>query len=298
MMEEMRTFVLFAEEGSIGRVAQRIPLTQPAVTRQIQRLEQLLGAELLDRRQKPPRLTPAGHDVIERCRTILAAFEEMKEVSNRTEPEGMLRLGLSHGLSDERCAAAIAQALAGFPRVSLRLVTGWSDDLANRFRQGQLDAAIVLRNGLHGDEGEYIGDEQIVVVGSDRKVECRPPGVDGFRSWPWVLSPPPCDARRALTDAIGSPVIAAEIQDAGLQLFWVRRGIGFGLMPRRLIERAKPSGITEIDTPHLDLSLSVVILRSPHLRRLASVIERIGASLRAEQFSVSPDYRRRLGGNV
>jgi DNA-binding transcriptional LysR family regulator len=287
MMEEMRTLVLFAEEGSIGKVAQRIPLTQPAVTRQIQRLEHLLGAELLDRRQKPPRLTPAGYDVVERCRSILAAFDEMKEVSNRTEPEGVLRLGLSHGLSDERYAAAIARALADFPRVSLLLVTGWSDDLGKRFRRGQLDAAIILRNGLHGDEGEYIGDERIVVVGSNKKVECPPPGVDALRSSPWILSPPPCDARHALTEAIGSPAIAAEIQDAGLQLFWVRRGIGFGLMPRRLIERACPSGITEIDTPYFDLSLSVVILRSPHLRRLASVLEKISASLRAEQFSAS-----------
>lgn len=44
MLQEMRTFVLFSQERSIQRVAERLPLTQPAVTRQIQRLEQELGA--------------------------------------------------------------------------------------------------------------------------------------------------------------------------------------------------------------------------------------------------------------
>ncbi|TGR90558.1 LysR family transcriptional regulator, partial [bacterium M00.F.Ca.ET.191.01.1.1] len=39
MLEELRTLVLFAEEGSIQSVARRLPLTQPAVTRQMQRLE-------------------------------------------------------------------------------------------------------------------------------------------------------------------------------------------------------------------------------------------------------------------
>ena len=51
MLDELRTFVLFTEEGSVQKVAQRLPLTQPAVSRQIQRLEQALGVQLLDRRR-------------------------------------------------------------------------------------------------------------------------------------------------------------------------------------------------------------------------------------------------------
>ena len=42
MLEEMRTFVLLAQTGSIARVAEHLPLTQPAVTKQIQRLERAL----------------------------------------------------------------------------------------------------------------------------------------------------------------------------------------------------------------------------------------------------------------
>ncbi|RVD34704.1 LysR family transcriptional regulator, partial [Mesorhizobium sp. M8A.F.Ca.ET.023.02.2.1] len=100
MLEELRTLVLFAEEGSIQSVARRLPLTQPAVTRQMQRLEDMLGTTLLDRRQKPPRLTTAGLEVLERAKDILASVEALKAFAADTEPQGVLRVGLAHGLSD------------------------------------------------------------------------------------------------------------------------------------------------------------------------------------------------------
>ena len=128
MLEELRTLVLFAEEGSIQNVARRLPLTQPAVTRQIQRLEEMLATTLLDRRQKPPRLTPAGLEVLTRGRDILASVEALKSFACDAEPRGVLRLGLVHGLSDRDVAAAIANAVAPFAKVALRLKTGWSAD--------------------------------------------------------------------------------------------------------------------------------------------------------------------------
>ena len=71
MLGEMRAFSIFAEVGSVQAAAARLYLTQSAVTRQIKRLEQELGTPLLDRRFKPPILTPAGSTVLERSRDIL-----------------------------------------------------------------------------------------------------------------------------------------------------------------------------------------------------------------------------------
>lgn len=124
MIEELRTFVLFAEEGSIQKVAQRLPLTQPAVSRQIQRLEQTLGAKLLDRRQKPPALTPTGLEVLARSREILDGFTRLKAIAITPEPEGVFRLGLVNGLAHHSLAERITAVIARFPRVSLRLKSG------------------------------------------------------------------------------------------------------------------------------------------------------------------------------
>ncbi|TMJ18266.1 MAG: LysR family transcriptional regulator [Alphaproteobacteria bacterium] len=102
MLGEMRAFSIFAEVGSVQAAAARLYLTQSAVTRQIKRLEQELGTPLLDRRFKPPILTPAGSTVLERSRDILQQVAELKAISSPTkEPAGKLRVGVGYVLSDD-----------------------------------------------------------------------------------------------------------------------------------------------------------------------------------------------------
>ena len=280
MLEELRTLVLFAEEGSIQKVAQRLPLTQPAVTRQLQRLEDLLGTTLLDRRQKPPLLTAAGSEALSRARDILASVEALKSFAAQAEPQGVLRIGLAHGLSDAAVAGAIANAAAAFAKVSLRLRTAWSAELVDQFERGQLDVAIVLRAPDYEGPG-VLGIERLSVIaqagGTEQHLEARSP-------MPWVLSPEPCDARQRLVSAMGKDerrrfAVAAEIQDPAMQMEWVRRGHGLGLMPSRLAARGIPYGLALVDTGDLDLSMRIVALRSPHLNSLAKVADAIAQAI-------------------
>lgn len=280
MLEELRTLVLFAEEGSIQKVARRLPLTQPAVTRQIQRLEDMLATTLLDRRQKPPRLTQAGLDVLARGRDILASVEALKSFAGSAEPEGVLRLGLAHGLSDRDVAGAIANAAALFPNVSLRLKTGWSAELVYQFDRGQLDVAIVLRANTGESSEGAIGTERLGIV-AGKQVG---PATD-LADAAWVLSPPPCDARQRLLAVLGEDrrrlSIAAEIQDPAMQMEWVRRGHGLGLMPMRLLRQHLPRGVMLIEAGDLDLSMQVVVMRSPHIHRLTKVADAVAKSVGA-----------------
>ncbi len=280
MIEELRTFVLFAEEGSVQKVAQRLPLTQPAVSRQIQRLEQALGVQLLDRRQKPPKLTPMGHEVLARSRDILDAVKDLKAIATVAEPEGVFRLGLVNGLAHDRLAGNIAAVIARFPRLSLRLTSGWSNELAEEHRLGRLEAAIILSDGSRFYGAERIGREELVVVGS------RDSAASSARQalTSWVLSPEPCDARRSLAARLAQQnrplVVVAEIEHAGLQMALVRDGLGLGLMPKRFIERHRHEGIVEIDAIGGSLNLEVLMLRSPHLGPMTKVADTIAAEIR------------------
>ncbi|AYG58741.1 LysR family transcriptional regulator [Rhizobium jaguaris] len=277
MFEEMRTFVLFADEGSVQKVAKRLPLTQPAVSRQIQRFEQALGVTLLDRRQKPPVLTPAGREVLARSRDILADFEEMKAIAGAPEPSGLFRLGVAKGLAHESLAGELGSMMAQFPKVSMRLKSGWSHELAEQFQSGHLDAAILLSDGSRYPDAEHIGDERLVIIGAASNF---PDPEDRT----WVLSPEPCDARRRLADLLAGQrqqlTIAAEVEDAGMQLALVRKGFGFGLMPMRLFESMRPEGIEEIRISDRDLHLDVVMLRSPHLGSMSKVAGAVSAIAR------------------
>jgi DNA-binding transcriptional LysR family regulator len=283
MLEEMRAFVLLAEEGSIQRVAERIPLTQPAVTRQIQRLESAIGTELLDRRLKPSGLTPAGVEVLSRCRQILSAYTDMKAVGSRIEPEGMLRVGITNGLVDDRLARIVSGMQTKFPKVTLKLITGWSDPLADQLRRGMLDVAFVLSGSAGMAHAENLGREPIAVVGACDLVRDRRFRPATIADQPWILNPEPCDARRCLTTALAPHDrrlnIAAEVQDVRLQLALVREGVGFSLMPHRLLASGSLPGIDVVEVDDFDLLLGVQVQRSPYLHTLELVVDALAAAV-------------------
>ena len=101
MLDDLRALVEFAQAGSIARAADRLFRTPSAITRQVQRLEAALGAELLDRSVKPPRLNSLGSRVLEQARDLLQRTEALKSVTSRdAEPHGLLRIGPPHALAE------------------------------------------------------------------------------------------------------------------------------------------------------------------------------------------------------
>src|SRR5437868_4679529 len=101
MLDELHTLSIVASTGSLLAAAERRGLTQSAVTRQMQRLEELLGLTLFDRRVKPLKLTRAGREVLVRGSAILSSVETLKQsVRHHGAPSGSMRIGLAHGLSE------------------------------------------------------------------------------------------------------------------------------------------------------------------------------------------------------
>lgn len=281
MFYELRTFLLFGEEGSVQKVAKRLPLTQPAVSRQIQRLEHALGLQLLDRRQKPPALTPMGVEVLSRGKEIMEAFAKLKAISAAPEPEGVFRIGLVNGLAHETLAINLAAVVTRFPGVSIRLKSGWSSDLAEQHRLGLLDAAILLSDGSRFYDADKIGEEEMVVVASSGLLTNR----KKKEQLGWVLSPEPCDARRYLASRLAQKnqplVVNAEVEHPGMQMGLVRQGFGLGLMPRRLLDQNGSDGIEEINAKDGGFHLHVLMLRSPHLGSMTKVADAIAAETSA-----------------
>ena len=81
MLDDLRALVEFAQAGSIAGAADRLFRTPSAITRQVQRLEAALGAELLDRSVKPPRLNSLGSKVLEQARDPLQRTEALKSLT-------------------------------------------------------------------------------------------------------------------------------------------------------------------------------------------------------------------------
>jgi DNA-binding transcriptional LysR family regulator len=287
MLDEMRAFVLLAETGSIQRVADRLPLTQPAVTRQIQRLEQHLGVTLLDRRVKPPRLTPAGLAALDRCRAILAAMEDLKtSAGNGAEPEGTLRLGVGvlHAFAEADFAALMRDLCQRYPRLSLRLIGGQAATLLGDLDRGRLDAAVVMMQKHAAPyPGRVVGQEQLVVVGARSLALPRRPSLADLAACDWVVSPDDsCDVRTILEAIFAREGLAlkisAEVHDVAMQQALIRSGFGLGVLPsRRYTARDE---LRRIDVPGFRSDFAVSVVRAPHLGRLDRAVDHLEDTLR------------------
>jgi DNA-binding transcriptional LysR family regulator len=145
MFDDLRALVEFARAGSVAGAAERLYRTPSAITRQLQRLEAALGAELLDRSVKPPRLNSLGTRVLEHARDLLQRTEALKSVtSSDAEPDGLLRIGLSHPLAEGTLIGPILALSEKYPRVRLRLLSELTTELFRRLLAGELEAAVVL----------------------------------------------------------------------------------------------------------------------------------------------------------
>jgi DNA-binding transcriptional LysR family regulator len=96
-LEQLRGFVAVAEELHFGRAATRLRMTQPPLSRQIQKLEAAVGVQLLERDNRRVRLTPAGRAFLAESRRILAIAEEAPALAQRVSSgmRGVIKLGFT-----------------------------------------------------------------------------------------------------------------------------------------------------------------------------------------------------------
>ena len=141
MLDDLHALVEFAQAGSIAGAADRLFRTPSAITRQLQRLEAELGAELLDRSTKPPRLNSLGSRVLERARDMLQRTEALKSLASRdAEPHG----GLAHPLAEGTLIEPIRALTEKYPKVRVRLSSELTGELIHWLLAGELDVAAVL----------------------------------------------------------------------------------------------------------------------------------------------------------
>src|SRR5262244_470501 len=288
LLDDLHALVEFAQAGSIAGAADRLHRTPSAITRQLQRLEAALGAELLDRSVKPPRLNSLGSRVLEQARDLLQRTETLKSVtSTDAEPHGLLRIGLSHPLAEGTLIGPILALTEKYPSVRLRLVSELTSELFRRLVAGELEAAVVLL-----PEGKTAPPPLVTnIIASDRMeiVQGAAGNVDG--DWkslgraPWVLNPPGCFLRANLTDRMEragfTPMIAAEVHNMHMQLAFVQSGYGVGLLPARFIAKNRSfNPVKVLRPPSFDLRRSVAIVRVGQLGALEKAVELLAHGFR------------------
>ncbi len=141
--QSLQAFLAVAETESFSIAAQRLHLTQPAVSKRIAQLESSLDCQLFDRLPRKIVLTPAGEALMPRARHIISELLEVKTelASLSGDISGTLRIGTSHHIGLHHLPHLLRQFHTAYPQVKLAMQFLGSEAACEALAQGDLDLA-------------------------------------------------------------------------------------------------------------------------------------------------------------
>lgn len=299
---DIEAFLAVVDAGSIMAAAARLHLTQPAVTRRVQGLEEALGAQLLDRLSKPLRPTAAGREAYELGRRVLGAVQDLRDgLAAGGEIGGELRLGVTPSQADDTLAAPLDSLRKAYPKLSLRITTAWSPALLEQIQGNRIDAALV-----HLPESaplspsvavEPISTHRMVVIAA-KSLDLRGRrALADIANHPWILSQDGCGYREVLRQEIAranAPFVpAVETYNVELRMSLIARGLGLGLSTEAALLRSKYRGAFDVlDLRDFKPRIHIGLAHRVVCGRLAEPLALLASALKATAMPVLDDARR------
>jgi LysR family hydrogen peroxide-inducible transcriptional activator len=142
---QLECLVAVADHGSFRKAAAALGISQPALSAQVQGVEDLLGVQVFERDRRSVLVTPAGEDVVGRSRIALDALDAVNDAARRrAEPlVGPLRLGVIPTVAPYWLPALLPTVRKRFPKLELILREDQTARLLAQLTAGQIDAAFL-----------------------------------------------------------------------------------------------------------------------------------------------------------
>lgn len=283
-IRELRSFVKVAHCGSFSRAARELFIAQPALSRQIAKLEEELQVSLFIRHGKGVELTEAGSRLLERAEVMLRFAEETSDhVRNAAAIErGHLAIGLPPTLGTVVGPQLIAKFQQRWPQATIHVLEGLSTSLQEWLLSGRIEVAVVYNQPLvEAFDVRPIFSEPMVLVG--------PPG-DSIRSLrlaelaelPLILPGLPHSNRRLLEQVAAQNGFhlktMLEVDSVNLTKKLVSEGQGFSILAHAAVQEDIARGTLvghSIERPGIRSVVSITTLKDKRRSRLALSWEKL-----------------------
>lgn len=253
-LNQLRTFLAVADTGSVGAAAERLAVSQPAVSAALAALAQSVGAPLVRRDGRGTRITAAGEALALHARRIFALLERAQEDAAQAARRDAQRLRLAAVTTVAE--HVIARLLRGFraraPHVDVELYVANREHVWDRLRHWEADLVV---GGRPPQDPAFTS----LAVRPNELLVVRAPEYDvPFAQATWLLREPGSGTRaatQAFFTSVGIEPQTLTIGSNGAIRECVRAGLGISLLSRDTVERELVNGaLAAVETPATPLA--------------------------------------------
>lgn len=264
-LKQIEYALAVAETGSFTRAAERCHVVQSALSHQIARLEEQLGAQLFERSSRWVRLTAAGEAFVPSARTALEAARRIADevAAASGEVRGRLSIGEISSLTELDLVDLLAGFHGQYPKVDIRWLMGKSELLIGDVRERRLDVAFIgvwPGESLEGVEHRLLAKEELVAVLPPEHplVIHKRLSLAQLEDQPLVDFQAGTGARRQTDEAFAAAGLRHRVQfevgTTNLIEKFAQRGLALGLVAERIaagFERVKVLPVSDAPIRHL-----------------------------------------------
>ena len=239
-VEELRSFVVLADELHFGRASRRLFISQPALSKQIRRLEEKVGGALFTRTRRKVEITEAGRVLLAGADKVLREDEAALSLAREAVlgRAGTLRIGFGIASVSEILPRTILRFRKTYSQVELKMRDMSTPAQIAALVEGNIDIGIVRLPIAHTElDSLPLFHEQLVVATSGSLSYNSRQGLAALRNQPFVFFPRATSATLhdhvlGLCRRAGfSPIIVQEASELFTILNLVRAGLGVSLVP-------------------------------------------------------------------
>jgi len=267
---QIRSFLLVAEEGNLTRAAERRHTTPSAVSTHLQQLEEQFGVTLFERTRRGMNLTPAGERLLDPARRVITAARDLGDAAARLNGDTTrsVRLGLNAPPEHLQVGPLMAASARGEPPLVIQLESSMSERILVDVAAGRLDAGFA--NGAVEDpvlERKALGTRNLrVAAPGDFHLDRLPDSVAERAALPWIWpGVEGCPLRHLMPTIIGTGEhetnIVTRIDGEESIRALVRTGMGLGLLEERYAQEAAGDGRLKLLEQAWKIDLSLVYRR-------------------------------------
>lgn len=258
-ISELDTFVRVAESGSISAASEQLYVSQPAVSRRIQALEQRLNTALFDRLGKRLQLNAAGRALLPQAQQIMATWQDTQRQLETLSDQvsGELHLATSHHIGLHRLAPVLREFRQRYPEVQLNIQFEDSEVAHELVRESRIELAIATLPPEQPADlySEIIWHDPLIFVGA----QAYQANLAELAAQPCVLPGPSTYTGRMVVSLFADqgltlrPAMATNYLETIHMLVGV--GLGWSMLPATMQQTLAR---LEVDAPPLQRELGLV----------------------------------------